>query len=42
MAADPAGSLEYEGQEVETYALAVNWTAYVRAGLAPFIVGDVA
>ena len=42
MAADPAGSLDYAGQELETFALAVNWKAYVRAALAPFIVGDVA
>ena len=35
-------SLDYAGQELETFALAANWKAYVRAKLAPFIVGDVA
>lgn len=36
------GSLDYAGQELETFALAANWKAYVRARLAPYIVGDVA
>ena len=42
MAADPTGSLDYAGRELETFALAANWKAYVRAKLAPFIIGDVA
>lgn len=42
MAGNPAGSLDYAGQELETFALAANWKGYVRAKLAPFIVGDVA
>ena len=42
MAQVPAASLDYAGQELETFALAANWKAFVRVSLAPYIVGDVA
>lgn len=42
MAQVPEASLDYAGQELETFALAANWKGYVRASLAAHIVGDVA
>ena len=35
-------TIDYAGQELQTFALATNWKAYVRGKLAPYIVGDVA
>jgi 2-polyprenyl-3-methyl-5-hydroxy-6-metoxy-1,4-benzoquinol methylase len=42
MAQSAADTIDYAGQELQTFALATNWKTYVRGKLAPYIVGEVA
>ncbi len=34
--------MEYQGRELESFALARNWKAYVQKALGPYLTGDVA